>query len=71
MDSIHARRKFCEQRLAMVLSQLNEAICDLHKSGLDVDISTVIKHTQRGPMLQVNAYTYKLYGAPPVLRVVD
>ncbi len=70
MDSIHARRKHYEQRLAVALRQFNDAIRDVHKSGLDVEISTLTMHTQRGPMLQVDLYTFKLEGAPPVLKIV-
>ncbi|MDQ1183601.1 hypothetical protein [Agrobacterium larrymoorei] len=69
MDTIYARRKHYEERLAAALRQLNDAIRDVHKSGLDVDISTVVMHTQRGPMLQVDLYTYRLEGFPPILSV--
>lgn len=69
MDTIHARRKHYEERLAVALRQLNDAIRDVHKSGLDVDVSTVTMHTQRGPMLQVDLYTFRLEGAPPILRI--
>lgn len=69
MDSIHARRKHYEERLAAALRQLNDAIRDVHKSGLDVDISKVTMHTQRGPMLQVDLRTFRLEGAPPILKI--
>ncbi|MQB19679.1 hypothetical protein DXT90_03425 [Agrobacterium tumefaciens] len=69
MDSIHARRKHYEQQLAAALRQLNEAIRDVHKSGLNVDVSTVTMHTQRGPMVQVDLFTFRLEGAPPVLKI--
>lgn len=41
MDTIHARREHYEERLAAAMRQFNDAIRDVHKSGLDVDISTV------------------------------
>lgn len=69
MDSIHVRRKHYEQQLAVALRQLNDAICNVHKSGLDVAVSTVIMHTQRGPMVQVDLHTFRLEGAPPILKI--
>lgn len=71
MDTIHARRKHYEERLAVALRQFNDAIRDVHKSGLDVDISTLTMHTQRGPMVQVSLCTFRLDGAPPLLKVVE
>lgn len=69
MDSIHSHRKHYEQQLAAALREANEAIRDVHKSSLDVDISTVTVHTQRGPMLQVDLCTFRLEGAPPILKI--
>lgn len=43
-----SRQKNAEQRLAMALRQLNDAIKEVHKTGLDVDISTLTMHTSRG-----------------------
>ncbi len=71
MNSLSDRRKHYGERLGAALRQLNDAIRDCHKSGLDVDVSTLIAHTQRGPMVQVDLRTFRLEGAPPVLRVVD
>lgn len=71
MDSIHARRKHHEERLGAALRQLNEAIRDVHKSGLDVDISFLTMHTQRGEMVQIDLRTFRLDGAPPVLNLVE
>ena len=70
MDTIHARRKHYEERLAVASRQFNDAIRDVHKSGLDVDISFKTMHTQRGPMVQVDLCTFRLDGAPPLLKVV-
>ncbi|KQM34592.1 hypothetical protein ASF03_21320 [Rhizobium sp. Leaf68] len=70
-DTIHARRKHYEERLAAALRQFNDAIRDVHKSGLDVDISFKTMHTQRGPMVQVDLCTFRLEGAPPVLKAVE
>lgn len=70
-DTINARRKHYEERLAAALRQFNEAIRDVHKSGLDVDISFKTMHTQRGPMVQVDLCTFRLEGAPPVLKAVE
>lgn len=69
MDTIHTRRKHYEERLAAALRQFNDAIRDVHKSGLDVEISTLTMHTQRGPMVQVDLCTFRLDGAPPILRI--
>ncbi len=69
MDSIHIRRKHYEERLAFALRQFNDAIRDVHKSGLDVEISTLTMHTPRGPMVQVDLCTFRLEGAPPVLKL--
>jgi hypothetical protein len=71
MDSIHARRKHYDERLGAALRQLNDAIRDCHKSGLDVDVSTLTMHTQRGPMVQVDLRTFRLDGSPPALTVVE
>ncbi|SCX00779.1 hypothetical protein DSM25558_0176 [Agrobacterium sp. DSM 25558] len=71
MDSIRARRKHYDERLGAALRQLNDAIRDCHKSGLDVDVSTLTMHTQRGPMVQVDLRTFRLDGAPPTLKVVE
>lgn len=71
MDTIHARRKHYEERLAAALRQFNDAIRDVHKSGLDVEISTLTMHTQRGPMVQVDLCTFRLDGAPPLLKVIE
>lgn len=71
MDSIHARRKQFEERLAVAMQQFNTAIRDVHKSGLDVDISFLTMHTPRGPMVQVDLQKFRLDGAPPVLRLVN
>ncbi|MGR9285923.1 hypothetical protein [Rhizobium johnstonii] len=65
------RQKHAEERLGTALQQMNDAIRDLHKSGIDVDISTVTMHTPRGPMVQVDLKTYRAYGASPVLRLVE
>jgi hypothetical protein len=50
---------------------MNDAIRDVHKSGIDVDLSTLTMHTPRGPMVQVDLKTFSSYGAPPVLRLVE
>lgn len=71
MDTVHTRRKHYEERLAAALRQFNDAIRDVHKSGLDVDISTLTMHTPRGPMVQVSLCTFRLDGAPPVLKAVE
>lgn len=65
------RQKHHQERLAIAMRQFNDAIRDVHKSGLDVDISFLTMHTQRGPMVQVDLRTFRLDGAPPVLRVVE
>ncbi|NKK80798.1 hypothetical protein GFL51_25800 [Rhizobium leguminosarum bv. viciae] len=65
------RRKHAEERLGAALQQMNDAIRNLHKSGIDVDISTLTIHTPRGPMVQVDLKTVRPYGAPPVLRLVQ
>ncbi|NTA10801.1 hypothetical protein [Agrobacterium tumefaciens] len=65
------RQKNAEQRLAMTLRQLNDAIKEVHKTGLDVEISTLTMHTSRGPMTQVDLKTFRAEGAPPVLKVVE
>ncbi|KAA3510082.1 hypothetical protein [Agrobacterium rosae] len=70
MTSQLTRQKYAEERLAVALRQFNEAIRDVHKSGLDVEISSLTMHTQRGPMVQVDLRTFRLDGAPPVLRLV-
>ncbi|TBN14912.1 hypothetical protein EYC79_07460 [Agrobacterium cavarae] len=71
MDSIHARRKHYEDRLGAALRQLNDAIRDVHKSGLDVEVNTLTMHTQRGPMVQLDICTFRLEGAPPILKSVN
>lgn len=71
MDPIPARRKHYEECLAVASRQFNDAIRDVDKSGLDVDISTLTMHTQRGPMVQVSLCTFRLDGAPPLLKVVE
>jgi hypothetical protein len=71
MSSIFDRRKHCGERLGTALRQLNDAIRDCHKSGLDVDVSSRTMHTPRGPMVQVDLRTLRLEGAPPVLRMVE
>ena len=71
MNSIYDRQKHHQERLAIAMRQFNDAIRDVHKSGLDVDISFLTMHTQRGPMVQVDLRTFRLDGAPPVLRVVE
>jgi hypothetical protein len=50
---------------------MNDAISDVHKSGIDVDISTLTMHTPRGPMVQVDLKAFRACGAPPVLRLVE
>ncbi|WP_064683009.1 hypothetical protein [Rhizobium bangladeshense] len=65
------RQKHAEERLGTALQQMNDAIRDVHKSGIDVDISTLTMHTPRGPMVQVDLKTFNSYGAPPVLRLVE
>ncbi|MCM2432112.1 hypothetical protein [Agrobacterium rosae] len=71
MTSQVTRQKHAEDRLAAALREFNDAIRDVHKSGLDVDISTLTMHTQRGPMVQVDLRTFRLDGAPPLLKVVE
>lgn len=64
------RQKQAEQRLAAALREFNDAIREVHKSGLDVDVSFFTMHTPRGPMAQVSLRTFPLEGAPPILKVV-
>ena len=71
MTSQVTRQKYAEDRLAAALRQFNDAIRDVHKSGLDVDINTLAMHTQRGPMVQVDLRTFRFDGAPTMLKVVD
>jgi len=71
MNSFSDRRTHYGERLGAALRQLNDAIRDCHKSGLDVDFSTLTMHTARGPMVQVDLRTFRLEGAPPVLRMVE
>ncbi|UXS00846.1 hypothetical protein [Agrobacterium tumefaciens] len=71
MTSQLKRQKQAEGQLAAALRNFNDAIRDIHKSGLDVDISVLTMSTQRGPMVQVDLRTFPLDGAPPVLRVVE
>jgi hypothetical protein len=65
-----ARHKNAEQRLAMALRQFNDAIKEIHKTGLDVEVSTLEMMTSRGPLTQVDLKTFRAEGAPPVLKVV-
>ena len=71
MTSQLTRQRQAEGQLAAALRNFNDAIRDVHKSGLDVDISVLTMSTQRGPMVQVDLRTFPLDGAPPVLRVVE
>jgi hypothetical protein len=71
MNSPLVRQKNEAERLGAALRHLNDAIRDCHKSGLDVDVSTLTMHTARGPMVQVDLRTFRLEGAPPVLRMVE
>ncbi|NWJ27463.1 hypothetical protein [Rhizobium sp. RM] len=71
MTSQLTRQKQAEGQLAVALRNFNDAIRDVHKSGLDVDISVLTMSTQRGPMVQVDLRTFPLDGAPPVLRVAE
>ncbi|NKK54244.1 hypothetical protein DB728_05005 [Rhizobium leguminosarum bv. viciae USDA 2370] len=70
MTSNLTGQKHAEERLGAALQQMNDAIRDLHKSGIDVDISTLTMHTSRGPMIQVDLKAFRAYGAPPVFRLV-
>ena len=70
MISRISRQKNAEQRLAMALRQLNDAIKEVHKTGLDVEVSTLAMMTSRGPLTQVDLKTFRAEGAPPVLKVV-
>lgn len=65
-----ARQKNAEQRLAMALRQLNDATKEIHKTGLNVELSTLTTITSRGPLTQVDLKTFRAEGAPPVLKVV-
>lgn len=71
MNSLSDQRRHYGERLGAALRQLNDAIRDCHKSGLDVDVSTVTMHTPGGPMVQVDLRTFRRGGAPPLLRSVD
>ncbi|AUW47358.1 MULTISPECIES: hypothetical protein [Rhizobium] len=71
MTSHLTRQKHAEERLGAALQQMNDAIRDAHKSGIDVDISTLTMHTPRGPMVQADLKAFRAYGAPPVLRLVE
>ena len=64
------RQKNAEQRLAMALRQMNDAIKEIHKTGLDVEVSTLHMMTSRGPLTQLDLRTFRADGAPPVLKVV-
>ncbi|ANV25015.1 hypothetical protein [Agrobacterium pusense] len=64
------RQKNAEQRLAMALRQMNDAIKEIHKTGLDVEVSTLQMMTSRGDMKQFDIRTFRAEGAPPVLKVV-
>ncbi len=54
----------------MALRQLNDAVRDLHKSGLDVEIMELTMLTSRGDMKQLDIRTFRAEGAPPDLKVV-
>ncbi|QTK78340.1 hypothetical protein AT6N2_C0437 [Agrobacterium tumefaciens] len=64
------RQKDAKQRLSMALRQLNDAVRDLHKSGLDVEILELTMLTSRGDMKQFDIRTFRAEGAPPDLKVV-
>ncbi len=64
------RQKDAKQRLSMALRQLNDAVRDLHKSGLDVEIMELTMLTSRGDMKQLDIRTFRAEGAPPDLKVV-
>lgn len=63
-------QKNAKQRLSIALLQLNDAVRDLHKSGLDVEIMGLAILTPRGDMKQFDIRTYRAEGAPPDLKVV-
>lgn len=71
MNSLHSRRQHYSEKLGIALRQLNEAIRDCHKSGLDVELSTKTMHTERGPMVVVDLRTFRLDGSPPIMRIVE
>ncbi|MDR9777044.1 hypothetical protein RWK44_32415 [Rhizobium sp. 25PS6] len=71
MTSYLTRQKHAKERLGAALQKMNDATRDVHKSGIDVDISTLTIHTPRGPMVQVDLKTFRAYDAPPVLRLVE
>lgn len=71
MTSQMKQQKQAEGQLAAALRNFNDAIRDVHKTGLDVDISVLKMSTQRGPMVQVDLRTFPLDGVSPVLRVVE
>lgn len=71
VNTLHSRRQHYNEKLGVALRQLNEAIRDCHKSGLDVDVSTKTMHTERGPMVIVDLCTFRLDGAPPIMKIVD
>ncbi|WP_244634918.1 hypothetical protein [Agrobacterium salinitolerans] len=70
MISRITRQKDAKQRLSMALRQLNDAVRDLHKSGLDVEIMELTMLTSRGDMKQFDIRTFRAEGAPPDLKVV-
>jgi hypothetical protein len=41
---------------------MTDAIHDVHKSAIDVDISTLTIHAPRGPMVQVDLKTFHAVG---------
>ncbi|EKJ97190.1 MULTISPECIES: hypothetical protein [Hyphomicrobiales] len=70
MISRITRQKDAKQRMSMALRQLNDAVRDLHKSGLDVEIMELTMLTSRGHMKQFDMRTFRAEGAPPDLKVV-
>lgn len=64
------RQKNAEQRLAMALRQMNDAIKEIHKTGLDVEIMELTMLTSRGDMKQFDIRTFRAEGAPPDLKLV-
>lgn len=48
----------------------HDAVRDLHKSGLDVEIMELTMLTSRGDMKQFDIRTFRAEGAPPDLKVV-
>ncbi|MGP4752856.1 hypothetical protein [Agrobacterium pusense] len=70
MISRITRQKDAKQRMSMALRQLNDAVRDLHKSGLDVEIMELTMLTSRGDVKQFDMRTFRAEGAPPDLKVV-